>query len=77
MPNNIYVYDNIYIYDVNHGEYGGIVLANTEEEATKKVKAKYEWCFGDGCESRTLYICKARSSQNYDKDNPRVLEIYS
>ena len=68
--------ENIWRYSVNEGEAGGIVIANTKEEAEKKVKEMYEDYDGSENAEDEVTVWKATLDDEYSKDYPDVLEIY-
>lgn len=55
-------------YSINDGEYGGLVIATSEEEAYKKVNKKYG--------RNDFAVWKMSNDDYFDSENADVLEIY-
>lgn len=68
--------EDVWRYSVNDGEYGGIVVASTQEEAEQKVKEMYEDWDGESEKEDIIIVWKAILDDDYSKDYPDVLEIY-
>lgn len=60
--------NKIWRYSVNLGEFGGIVLAGTEEEAMERARNVYP--VGD------IEVWPMLEDDYFDPKNPAVLEIY-
>lgn len=67
--------ENIWRYSINNGSYGGIVIADTKEDAIRKLKEMYEDGEKDTGKDEIL-VWKAMQDESYSKDFPDVLEIY-
>lgn len=68
--------ENIWRYTVNKDEAGGIVIADTQEEAERKVKEMYEDYDRSENTETVIAVWKALSDDDYSKDYPDILEIY-
>lgn len=69
--------ENIWRYSLNDRECGGIVIANSQEEAEWKIREMYEdWDGNQESEEDILKVWKAVFDDDYSKDYPDVLEIY-
>ena len=62
------IYLTIWRYSVNDGEYGGIVFADTFEEAEEKVRRKYN--------DKEFCIWRIIDDDYFDTDNSDVWECY-
>lgn len=62
--------DKLWRYSINTGEHGGIVIADTLDEANQKVRKAYE------IEDDELLIWKMEDDDFFDKENPDVLDCY-
>ena len=60
--------NNIWRYSINEGEYGGIVFAETKEDAINKVRQKYQ--NGD------ILVWLMTSDDYFDEQHQDVLECY-
>ena len=60
---------NIYRYSVNEGGFGGVVIADTLDEAAKRVKKKY----GNANE---IVVWEFLNDDYYDEKNKDVIECY-
>lgn len=61
--------ENLYRYSINAGGFGGIVIANSLDEATEKVKNKYR-------NAEEIAVWKFLNDDYYDEDNRDVVECY-
>ena len=62
--------DKLWRYSINIGEHGGIVIADTLEEAKEKVIKAYK--LGD----EELIVWKIKHDDFFDKNNPDVFDCY-
>lgn len=62
------IYLTIWRYSVNDGEYGGIVFADTFEEAEEKVRRKYN--------DKEFCIWRMINDDYFDTENSDVWECY-
>lgn len=68
--------DNIWRYTVNKGEAGGIVIADTQEEAKRKANEMYDDYDGSENTENKITVWKMSLDDDYSEDYPDVLEIY-
>jgi hypothetical protein len=64
------IYVQIWRYSINEGEFGGLVYANTFEEAEAKVKQKYP------NNNNEIQIWRLFNDDYFDTSNPDVWECY-
>ena len=60
--------ENIWRYNINFGEHGGIVIATSKKDAEEKIKRKYRR--NDFTVWRMIY------DDFFDENNPDVFDIY-
>lgn len=65
----------IWRYTINEGECGGIVFADTKENAENKIKAKYKNKFSSDPDT-DLIVWRMKDDDFFDPENPDVLECY-
>jgi len=69
--------ERIWMYSVNEGEAGGIVLAATKEEAELKVRNKYKGWSGMDCTGEAeIKVWSAFCGDGYSAKDPDVIEVY-
>jgi len=69
--------EKIWKYTVNEEECGGIVVADSREEAEKKVRERYGDWHGVGSSIQPeIIVWKAVEDACYCADHPDVLEVY-
>lgn len=62
--------NKLWRYSINIGEHGGIVLADTVEEAEAKVRMKYDDLHP------YIIVWKMEDDEYYDPNNPDVFDCY-
>lgn len=62
------IYITIWRYTINNGEIGGIVYADTMEEAEDKVRKKYP--------NKEINVWRMINDDYFDTENPDVWECY-
>ena len=60
---------NLYRYSINEGDFGGVVIANSLDEATEKVKKKYG-------NAEEIAVWEFLNDDYYDRENKDVVECY-
>ena len=60
---------NLYRYSINEGDFGGVVIANSLDEATEKVKKKYG-------NAEEIAVWEFLNDDYYDSENKDVVECY-
>ena len=60
---------NLYRYSINEGGFGGIVIANTLDEAVEKVRKKYG-------SANEIAVWEFLNDDYYDEENKDVVECY-
>lgn len=69
--------NNVWRYTVEHGNYGGIVVADSKEDAKEKVLSAYgDWYADLENLKENIEIWNAESDESYNECYPDVLEIY-
>ena len=63
------VIEKIWRYSINTGEYGGIVIADSLEDAESKVRHKYP-------NKEKICVWKMIDDDYFDEKNPDVWECY-
>ncbi len=66
---------NLYRYSINEGDFGGIVIANTLDEATEKVRKKYGNMNKYG-NANEIVVWEFLNDDYYDSENKDVVECY-
>ena len=66
---------NLYRYSINIGEFGGVVIAGTIDEATEKVRKKYGNTNKYG-EVNEIVVWDFLNDDYYDSENKDVVECY-
>ena len=66
---------NLYRYSINEGDFGGIVIANTLDEATEKVRKKYGNMNKYGS-ANEIVVWEFLNDDYYDSENKDVVECY-
>lgn len=63
----------IFRYSIQLGTFGGVVLAETQDDAFRKVENKY---YNDGYEMSDILVWEFANDDYFDAANPDVIECY-